>query len=48
VAPNHQENTHFSIERGNDNHKLGTGFLGHERIISAFKRVELLVIGSHT
>jgi hypothetical protein len=39
VAPNLRENRHFSMERGNEIHELGTGFFVHKRIISAFKRV---------
>jgi hypothetical protein len=27
VAPYQQGNTHFSMEKGNENHELGTGFL---------------------
>jgi hypothetical protein len=42
VAPNLRESTHFSMERGNENHELGTGFFVHKRIISAVKRVELI------
>jgi hypothetical protein len=30
----------FLYGKGNDEHKLGTGFLVHKRVISAFKRVE--------
>jgi hypothetical protein len=29
VAPNLVENTHSSMEKGNDNHELGTGFFVH-------------------
>jgi hypothetical protein len=38
VAPNQQENTHFSTERGINNHEIGTGLL----CISADKRVKLV------
>jgi hypothetical protein len=34
VEGHQKENTHFSVERGNDNHDLGTGFFVHKRIIS--------------
>jgi hypothetical protein len=39
MAPNQQENTHFSMEWGN-NPELGTGFSEHKKIISAAKKVE--------
>jgi hypothetical protein len=48
VAPYQQGNTHFSTEKGNENHELGTGVFVHKRIISAVKRVSLLMIGCHT
>jgi hypothetical protein len=40
VAPHQQENTHFSIERPNENHELGRGSFVNKRIISAVKRVD--------
>jgi hypothetical protein len=39
VAPNLWENTHFSMERRNENHELSTGFFVH---ISAVKRIEFV------
>jgi hypothetical protein len=32
----------FSMERGNENHELGTRFFVHKRIVSAVKRVEFV------
>jgi hypothetical protein len=41
VAPNQQENTHFSMEREmNETYELDTASFVHKRIISALKRVE--------
>jgi len=37
----------FFNGRGNENHRSGTGFFVHHRIVSAVKRVGLLVIGCH-
>jgi hypothetical protein len=37
----------FFYGNGNADHHSGTGFFVHKRIISAVKRVELLVIGCH-
>jgi hypothetical protein len=34
VAPNLRENTHFSMEMGNENHEIGTGFFVRENHIS--------------
>ena len=41
-----EDSTYFCGER-NENNKFGTGFLVHRRIVSAVKRVELLVTGCH-
>jgi hypothetical protein len=38
----------FFYGKGNENNESGTGFFVHKIIISAVKRVELLVIGWHT
>jgi hypothetical protein len=38
----------FLYRTGNENHELGTGFPAHKKIMSAVKRVELLVIGCRT
>jgi hypothetical protein len=38
----------FFYGKGNENHELGTGFFVHKRIISAVRRLSLLVIGCHT
>jgi hypothetical protein len=32
----------FFMEKGNDNHQLGTGFIVHNRTVSAFKGVEFV------
>jgi hypothetical protein len=42
VALNLQKNTHFFKGEEKENHKLDTGMYVHERIISAFKRVEFV------
>jgi hypothetical protein len=43
VALNREANIYFSMERGNENHELGTVLLFvHMRIISAVKRVEFV------
>jgi hypothetical protein len=47
VAPNPQMNKFF-VRNENENHKVGTGFHVHKRIISAVKRLNLLVIGNCT
>jgi hypothetical protein len=44
VAPNQQAYIYFSMKRGK-NHELGTGFLVHNRIISAVKWVEFVSDG---
>jgi hypothetical protein len=33
------------MEKGNENHKLGTGFFVHKRILSAFKKMEFASVG---
>jgi hypothetical protein len=48
MAPNQQENTHFSMERGMRTMSLVQFFFVHKRIISTVKRGELLVTGCHT
>jgi hypothetical protein len=42
VALNQQASIHFSMERGNQNHELGSGFFVDKRIISAVGRVEFV------
>jgi hypothetical protein len=38
----------FFYGKENENHELGAGFFVHKIIISAVKKVEMLVIGCHT
>jgi hypothetical protein len=42
VALNEQANIHLSMERGNGNNELGTGFFVHKRIKSAVKKLEFV------
>jgi hypothetical protein len=41
------EDCTFFYGQGNGDHQLGTGFFVHTRMVSAVRRVELLVIGCH-
>jgi hypothetical protein len=38
---------YFLYAKGNESHQLGTGFVVHQRRLSAIKRVELVVTGCH-
>jgi hypothetical protein len=43
VASNQQANIHFSMDKGNGNHELGTSlYFVHMKIISAVKRLEFV------
>jgi hypothetical protein len=42
VALNEQVNIYLYMEKGNENHELGTGFFVHKRIISAVKKVKFV------
>jgi hypothetical protein len=49
VAPNLRENTHFSMETEvRIMNQVQVFFFAHKRIISAVKRLSLLMIGRHT
>jgi hypothetical protein len=47
VAPNMVENTHFSTEKGNENHELGTDLLCIRKSYEQLRGLSLLVIGCH-
>jgi hypothetical protein len=48
VAPNQRKNTHFSTEKGNENHELGAGFLCIRESYQQLRGSSLLVIRCHT